>query len=168
MTVAVAAWVGGRVRQCRFPVLNAHCTGQSTTQKSTSSRVVTRAMRLQSPKRAQQRARRLRRGAGPGVGVGGAGSGGLLRPTSTHTKLRPGAGGGARQHSLVPSSHTGSSRRRCAGILACSCRLVRSAGAPAAGTAVGCRQNGQGTASPPSRSVGWAAASRARHSKQNT
>lgn len=123
MTVAGAVLAGGRDRQCRFPVLSAQCTGQSTTQKSTSSRAVTSAMRLQSLQRAQQRARRPRRLAGPGMGVGAAGSAGLLRPTSTHTKPgaeRPGAEGWGQQHSLVPSNQTGSSSRRCAGILACS------------------------------------------------
>lgn len=169
--MAVVVAVEGWGRQRKFPVLSAHCTGQSTTQKSTSSREVTSATRLQSPQRAQQRARRPWGRAGPGAGGGAVGSAGLLRPTSTHTKpgsVRPGREGGGRQHSLVPSSHTGSSCRRCAGSLACSWRLVRSAGAPAAGTAVGWRQNGQGTASLPGRPVGWAAASRARHSRQKT
>lgn len=162
---------GGRDRQRRLPVLRAHCTGHSTTQKSTSSKAVMSATRLQSPQRAQQRARRPLRRAAPRVGIGTGGSEGLLRPTSTLMKpgaARPGAEGCGRQHSLVPSSHTGSSRRRCAGILACSWRLVRRAGAPAAGTAVGCRQKGQGIASPPGRPEGWAAASRARHSRQKT
>jgi hypothetical protein len=171
MAVAVAVAVGGRGRQCRFPVLSAHCTGHSTTQNSTNSSAETRATRRQSPQRAQQRARQPRRGAGSGAGAGGVGSAGLLRPTSIHTKpgaSRPGVAGCGWQHSLVPSSHTGSSHRRCSGILACSWRLVRSAGAPAAGTAVGCRQNGQGMTPLPGWPVGWAATSRARHSRQKT
>lgn len=132
---------------------------------------MTSATRLQARQRAQQWARRPWGRVGPRVGGGAAGSAGFLRPTSTHMNpgaVRPGAAGGGQQHSLVPSSHTGSSCCRCAGILACSWRLVRSAGAPAAGTAVGCRQNGQGTASPPGWPIGWAAASRARHSRQKT
>lgn len=167
---AVAGVVGAWERQRRLPVLSAHCTGQSTAQKSTSSNTMMRARRCQSPQRDQQRARRPRRRTGPSTGVGAGSSGGLLRPTSTLTQPgsgRPGAAGGGRQHSRVPSSHTGSSRRRCAGNLACSWWLVRSAGAPDSGKAVGCRQKGQGTASPPGPG-GCAAASRARHSRQKT
>lgn len=170
--VAVATCCWGRQR--RFPVLRAHCTGHSTTQKSTSSSTETSARRRQSAHRSQQRAKRARqprRGAGSGTGTGGVDSAGLLKPTSTHRKPGaswPGMVSGGRQHSLVPSSHTGSSRRRCTGSLARNWWLVRSPGAPAAGTAVGCRQNGQGTASVPGRPMGWAAASRARHSRQKT
>lgn len=161
-------------RQRRFPVLRAHCTGHSTTQKSTSSSTETSARRRQSAQRSQQRTRRAkrpRRGAGSGTGTGGVDSAGLLSPTSTHMKLGTswlGVVGSGRQYSLVPSSHTSSSCRRCAGSLACNWRLVRSPGAPAGGTAVGCRQNGQGTASAPGWLVGWVAASRARHSRQKT
>lgn len=52
-----AAAGGGRGRQCRLPVLSAHCTGQSTTHKSASSSTAMSAARLQSLRWAQQRAR---------------------------------------------------------------------------------------------------------------
>ncbi|XP_059868523.1 tyrosine-protein phosphatase non-receptor type 11-like [Delphinus delphis] len=118
---------------------------------------------------------RLREQVGAGPGRGGT-CGGITMVTSGPSPQRESpeerdslkAGASPADPGCSPGTAPSRAPAACAGIRACSWRLVCSAGAPAMGTAVGRRQNGQGTTSLPGWPAGRAAAIRARHSRQKT
>lgn len=151
------------VKQRRFPVFSAHCTGHRMMQKRMMMRAESRTMRFQSSHTSQ-------RDSLPASPVGGtSGLSGLLMATSMemHESGFSGSSEACRQHSLVPSIQSTFSCWSSGGRVASSSLLVSRAGAPSSGMLVSCLQKGQG-----SWSSGWLGGSpllrRATHSRQKT
>lgn len=171
--VAAVVCFGGRysgrlmatvlVKQRRFPVFRAHCTGHRMMQNRMMIKAERRTMRFQSSHMSQRDSR-------PANPAGGAsGLSGLLMATSMEMQESgfSGSSDDWRQHSFVPSIQSTFSCWSSGGKVARSSLLVSRAGAPSIGMLVSCLQKGQG-----SWSSGWFGGKpvlrRATHSRQKT